>query len=82
MFKPLAFRLRPTSIDDVIGQDEVVNLLRKSIESKTMMSIIFFGPPGCGKTTIAEAYAKSMGVHFIKLNAVTSNKKDLEGAIE
>ena len=85
MFKPLAFRLRPTSIDDVIGQKDLVGkdgLLRKSIESKTMMSIIFFGPPGCGKTTIAEAYAQSMGVKYIKLNAVTSNKKDLEGAIE
>ena len=47
-----------------------------------MFSIIFFGPPGCGKTTIAEAYARSMDVKFIKLNAVTSNKKDLEQAIE
>lgn len=82
---PLAFKMRPQTLDDVIGQDHLVGsngFLRKSIKTKTMFSIIFFGPPGCGKTTIAEAYARSMDVKFIKLNAVTSNKKDLEQAIE
>ena len=85
MLKPLAFRLRPENIDDIIGQEHLVGkdgILRKAIETNTMMSIIFFGPPGCGKTTIAEAFAKSMKTKFIKLNAVTSNKKDLEMAIE
>lgn len=82
--KPLAFNVRPNSIDEVIGQTHLLGkdgLLRKSIETKTVFNIIFFGPPGCGKTTIAEAYAKSMGVHYIKLNAVTDNKKKLEDAI-
>lgn len=82
---PLAFKMRPQTLDDVIGQDHLVGsngFLRQSIKTKTMFSIIFFGPPGCGKTTIAEAYARSMDVKFIKLNAVTSNKKDLEQAIE
>lgn len=82
--KPLAFLVRPQNIDEVIGQGHLLGkdaLLRRSIETKTIFSIIFFGPPGCGKTTIAEAYAKSMGVHYIKLNAVTDNKKKLEDAI-
>lgn len=82
--KPLAFNVRPNNIDEVIGQSHLLGkdgLLRKSIETKTIFNIIFFGPPGCGKTTIAEAYAKSMGVHYIKLNAVTDNKKKLEEAI-
>jgi len=83
--KPLAFRIRPNSVDEVIGQEEITGkdgILRKSIEEKMIFSIIFFGPPGTGKTTIAEAYAKSMGIKYIKLNAVTNNKKDLEQAIE
>jgi len=82
--KPLAFLVRPQNIDEVIGQKHLLGkdaLLRRSIETKTIFSIIFFGPPGCGKTTIAEAYAKSMGVHYIKLNAVTDNKKKIEDAI-
>lgn len=84
MLKPLAFRLRPKNIDDVIGQEHLVgedSILRNAIKTHTMLSIIFFGPPGAGKTTIAEAFAASMGVKYVKLNAVTSNKKDLEAAI-
>ena len=84
MLKPLAFRLRPKTLDDVIGQEDLVGnngFLKKCLESKTMLSIIFFGPPGCGKTTIAEAFASSCGVKYIKLNAVTSGKKELEAAI-
>ena len=82
--KPLAFRIRPTSLDEVIGQKHIVGkdgFLTKSVESHVLFSIIFYGNPGCGKTTIAEAYAQSMKVKYIKLNAVTSNKKDLEDAI-
>lgn len=85
MLKPLAYRLRPKTIDEVIGQENLVGkdgFLRKCIESNTMVSIIFFGPPGCGKTTIAEAYATSRKIKYIKLNAVTSGKKELEAAIE
>ncbi|MBR0294574.1 MAG: replication-associated recombination protein A [Bacilli bacterium] len=85
MLKPLAYRLRPKTIDEIIGQENLVGkdgFLRKCIESNTMVSIIFFGPPGCGKTTIAEAYAASRKIKYIKLNAVTSGKKELEAAIE
>lgn len=82
---PLAFRLRPNNLDEVIGQKHLLGedgFLRQSVKSHTLFSLIFFGPPGCGKTTIAEAYAKSMDVKYILLNAVTSNKKDLEEAIK
>ena len=82
---PLAFRMRPKTIDEVLGQVHLVGeegFLRESLKAHMMFSIIFYGPPGCGKTTLAEAYANSMNVKFVKLNAVTSNKKDLEAAIQ
>lgn len=82
---PLAYRIRPKSLDEVVGQEHLVGLssfLRKSVEEKTPFSFIFFGPPGTGKTTIAEAYATSIGIHFVKLNAVTCSKKDMENAVE
>lgn len=81
MYEPLAFRIRPQNLDEVVGQLDLVgpqSFLRKSVEEKALFSMVFFGPPGTGKTTIAEAYAKSMGIHFRALNAVTCNKKDLE----
>ena len=85
MRTPLAFRIRPSSLDEVVGQDHLVgpsSFLRKSLEKKSLFSMIFDGAPGTGKTTIAEAYAKSAKVHFVSLNAVTANKKDLERAVE
>lgn len=84
MRTPLAFAVRPKTLDDVIGQAHLLgpdSFLRKSVEKKTPFSLIFFGPPGTGKTTIAEAYAKSLGAHFVSLNAVTATKKDLEIAV-
>jgi putative ATPase len=85
MKDPLAFRVRPTSLDEVIGQKDLVGpngFLRKSAVKKEPFSMILFGPPGTGKTTIAEAYAKSLGIHYETLNAVTTDKKEMEGAIE
>ncbi|MGM9873747.1 MAG: replication-associated recombination protein A [Bacilli bacterium] len=84
MQKPLAALLRPKNIDEIIGQSHLVGpdgFLHRSIETNTLFSFIFYGPPGCGKTTLAEAYAKSLKIKYIKLNAVTNNKKDLEAAL-
>jgi putative ATPase len=70
MQEPLAFRVRPATLDDVIGQQELVGptgFLRKSVAKKALFSMILFGPPGTGKTTIAEAYAKTMKIHFEKI---------------
>jgi putative ATPase len=69
----------------VIGQQELVGptgFLRKSVAKKALFSMILFGPPGTGKTTIAEAYAKTMKVHFASLNAVTTSKQEMQQAVE
>lgn len=84
MIRPLAFRLRPTKLDEVIGQEDLVDkngFLRKSVDNKTPLSFILFGEPGTGKTTIAECYANEMGAKYYKINATSSNKKDLVDAI-
>ena len=64
MRTPLAFSMRPQSLQEVIGQRHLLgedSFLLKSVEKKIPFSMVLFGPPGCGKTTIAEAYAKSLG---------------------
>lgn len=85
MNAPLAYRVRSHTLDDIIGQKHLVGedgFLRHLVESNTLVSMIFYGPPGSGKTTLAEAFSRSMDAHLIKLNAVTSNKKEMEAAIE
>lgn len=85
MNAPLAYRVRPSTLDEVIGQEHLKGengFLRQCINSNTLVSMIFYGPPGVGKTTLAEAFCKSINVHYIKLNAVTSNKKEIESAID
>ena len=85
MLDPLAFRVRPQNLDDIIGQKELVGpngFLRRSVTKKAPVSTILFGPPGTGKTTIAMAYARSMGIHYAVLNAVTTDKKEMQQAIE
>src|SRR5574344_1076521 len=84
MFQPLAFRVRPDKIEDVIDQKDILGdngILTNSIKEKLPFSFILYGVPGCGKTTIAEAYAKSLGMHYSEINAVTSNKSEIENAI-
>lgn len=85
MLDPLAFRVRPQTLDDVIGQKDLVGpdgFLRRSVIKKAPVSMILFGSPGVGKTTIAMAYARSMGIHYAVLNAVTTDKKEMQQAIE
>lgn len=82
MKEPLAFRLRPQTLDDVIGQEHLIGqdkILRRLVEEKRLFSLIFFGPPGTGKTTLAKCLANELQVPFRLFNAVTGNKKELDG---
>ena len=77
---PLSVRLRPTSLSEIVGQEHLIGehcLLPKLIHSGNFSSIIFYGPPGCGKTTLAEIIAKETKSKFIKINAVSSNVSEL-----
>ena len=81
MKQPLAFRIRPTHLDDVIGQTHLISkdaILRRCIEAKRLFSMIFFGPPGTGKTTVASVMAQELDLPLRKFNAVTGNKKELD----
>lgn len=85
MKKTLAVTMRPESLSEVLGQEHIIGqdkLLNQFIKQKHPFSTIFFGPPGCGKTTIASALANDLGIHFRLFNASTSNKKDMDQIIE
>ncbi len=78
---PLAYRLRPTTLDDFAGQEDIVGKgtpLRKAIEEDVLSSVIFAGPPGTGKTTLAKIIAEATKAQFCQLNAVTSGVKDIK----
>lgn len=81
MQQPLAFRMRPNNIDDVLGQAHLVGpnkIIRRMVDAKRLASMILYGPPGTGKTSIASAIAGSTKYAFRMLNAATDSKKDLE----
>lgn len=81
MQKPLAYRMRPTNIDEVVGQQHLVGknkIIRRMVQAKMLSSMILYGPPGIGKTSIASAIAGSTKYAFRKLNAATDSKKDLQ----
>lgn len=81
MNKPLAFRMRPTRIDQVIGQSHLVGpskIIQRMVDAKMLSSMILYGPPGIGKTSIASAIAGSTQYAFRILNAATDTKKDLQ----
>ena len=83
--QPLAFQLRPQSIDQVIGQRHLLakgKPLRLLIEQDRLFSIILWGPPGCGKTSLARLLAANSNAKFISLNAVTAKTADIKTAIE
>ncbi|MBQ3874341.1 MAG: replication-associated recombination protein A [Bacteroidaceae bacterium] len=85
MMKPLAERLRPQSLDDYIGQKHLVGegaVLRKMIDGGRISSFILWGPPGVGKTTLANIIAHKLEVPFYTLSAVTSGVKDVREVIE
>ncbi|GGB79291.1 MULTISPECIES: replication-associated recombination protein A [Staphylococcus] len=83
--EPLASRMRPNTIDEIISQDHLVGtkgIIRRMVETKRLSSMIFYGPPGIGKTSIAKAISGSTQFKFRQLNAVTNTKKDMQLIVE
>ena len=78
--EPLAARMRPRTIDEVVGQKHILGegkLLRRVIEADRLTNIILYGPPGCGKTTIAEVVAKATKRNFVRASGVVSNVAEI-----
>lgn len=83
--QPLAYRMRPEDIHEIIGQSHLVDegkTINRMVKAGRLASMILFGPPGTGKTSMATALAKSLRIPFKMLNAVTDKKKDMEAAVE
>lgn len=82
---PLAERMRPQTLDEVIGQTHLLDdgeILRQIVRNKEPVSLILWGPPGTGKTTLARIIAREVEADFIELSAVTAGKKDITTVIE
>ena len=78
--QPLAVRMRPRRLAEVVGQEHILNpnsLLPRLVAANRFGSLLFYGPPGCGKTSIAEAIATETGSRFVRVNAVMSNVAEL-----
>lgn len=85
MSEPLASALRPSKLDDFVGQEKIIgpkSFLRQAIAKKHLPSLLFWGPPGCGKTTLAKIIANSLESDFFALSAVTSGIKELRQVID
>lgn len=85
MNQPLAFRMRPTNIDQIVGQQHLVGegkIIRRMVEAKMLSSMILYGPPGIGKTSIASAIAGSTQFAFRTLNAATDSKKTYKSSLK
>lgn len=81
---PLAVRMRPRTLDEVVGQSHIIGkdrLLYRAIKADKISSLIFYGPPGTGKTTLARVIANTTSAQFVQMNATTSGKKDMEQAV-
>ncbi|MEC0139436.1 AAA family ATPase, partial [Paenibacillus macerans] len=81
----LADRMRPVTLDEYIGQEHIVGpgkLLRRAIEADQISSILLYGPPGCGKTTLAHIISNHTKAEFVRLNAVDASVKDVREVIE
>ncbi len=83
--QPLAYRMRPKSLEEFVGQEHVVGqdkLLYRTIKADRLSSLILWGPPGCGKTSLAKVISETTKYKFTKINAVTSGVGDIKKAIE
>lgn len=82
---PLASRLRPATLDEVVGQQHIIakdKLLYRAIMADKISSVIFYGPPGTGKTTLAKVIANTTKGEFVQINATSAGKKDMEQVVE
>lgn len=82
---PLASRMRPTKLEEIVGQEHILapgKLLYRAIKADKLQSLIFYGPPGTGKTTIAKVIASTTKAKFTILNATTSGKQDITDAVK
>ena len=83
--EPLAFRVRPRSLEEYVGQEHVLGkgkILYRTIKADRLSSIILFGPPGCGKTSLARVISETTKYKFYKINAVTSGVADIKRVVE
>ena len=81
---PLASRMRPTTLEEVVGQQHIIGkdkLLYRAIKADKISSIIFYGPPGTGKTTLAKVIANTTSAEFMQINATSAGKKDMEEVV-
>lgn len=85
MYKPLADELRPTELSEVFGQEHILGenkILNRILTSGVISNMIFYGPPGVGKTTVANIIAKKAGKKFYKLNATNASLKDIQSIVD
>ncbi len=83
--EPLAYRVRPKTLEEYVGQKHVIGegkILYRTIKADRLSSIILFGPPGCGKTSLARVISETTKYKFYKINAVTSGVADIKRVIE
>ena len=81
---PLAERMRPQQLSDVLGQEEIIGegkILTEIVKKGEPVNLIFWGPPGTGKTTLARILAREFKADFIEISAVTAGKKDVEEVV-
>ena len=82
--KPLAFRMRPKNLDEYVGQEHILGkdkILYRTIKADRLSSIILWGPPGCGKTSLARVISETTKYKFTRINAVTAGVADIKNAV-